>query len=196
MMGLLPLRDVDLRAAAHRQLLRRARACPDTLVIDELGLSHGACRMDIAVINGHIRGLEIKAEADNLARLPRQVAAYGTVVDFATLIVADRHVDEAMAFLPNWWGLISARRDRNDGITFKRLQPERFNRGADPMTIARLLWRSEVISLLRAQGHHERTMRAPRATLYAHLVAEMPRRLLSQAVRDALKARQGWRGHG
>ena len=35
------------------------------------------------MINGHIRGVEIKAEADTLDRLPRQVAAYGEVVDKA-----------------------------------------------------------------------------------------------------------------
>ena len=46
----------------------------------------GAARVDIAVINGHIRGVEIKAEADSLERLPRQVEAYGRVVDRATLI--------------------------------------------------------------------------------------------------------------
>ena len=80
-----PLRDSDVRKAAYARLLSHARTCPNTLVIDELGLDHGSCRIDIAVINGHIRGLEIKAEADTLDRLPHQVAAYGEVVDKASL---------------------------------------------------------------------------------------------------------------
>ena len=81
-----PLRDSDVRKAAYRRLLTHARACPDTLVINELGLDHGSCRIDIAVINGHIRGVEIKAGTDTLKRLPRQVAAYGEVVDKALLL--------------------------------------------------------------------------------------------------------------
>jgi hypothetical protein len=69
------LRDNEIREAAHTTLLARARTCPDSIVIDELGLDHGACRVDIAVINGHIRGVEIKADVDVLDRLPGQVAA-------------------------------------------------------------------------------------------------------------------------
>lgn len=39
-----PLRDSDVRQAAYRRLLTHAQACPDTLVIDELGLDHGSCK--------------------------------------------------------------------------------------------------------------------------------------------------------
>lgn len=63
-------KDGDVRRAVYARMLGSAMRSADTLVIDELGLDHGSCRIDIAVINGHIRGLEIKAEADTLARLP------------------------------------------------------------------------------------------------------------------------------
>src|SRR5688572_26944823 len=99
-LGFEMLKDIDLRVATHRRLLSRAWRCPNTLVIDELGLQHGASRIDIAVINGHIRGVELKAEADTLVRLPRQVSSYGLVVDQATLVAADRHLDGAMKLLP------------------------------------------------------------------------------------------------
>src|SRR6266478_8085933 len=80
------LRDADLRVAALQRLLAHAQQCADTLVLQELGLAHGASRVDIAVINGHIRGVEIKAEADSLDRLPRQVEAYGQVVDRKSVV--------------------------------------------------------------------------------------------------------------
>jgi hypothetical protein len=190
-MGL--MKDKDIRSAAHRQLLHHARACPDTLVLDELGVSHGACRLDIAVINGHIRGLEIKAEADSLVRLNRQVAAYGAVVDYATLIVSDRHLEAALPLLPEWWGVIVATAAATESIAFRRIRQERYNRDADPMTLAQLLWRSEAIDLLRDRGHNENCLRVNRVTLYTRLVEEMPRRELSAAVRHALKSRTGWR---
>lgn len=188
-----PLKDRDVRSAAHRQLLRHARLCPDTLVLDELGVAHGAYRMDIAVINGHIRGFEIKAEADTLDRLPRQVTAYGDIVDYACLIVDQRHLAAALPLLPPWWGVLVATRARNGDVRFRRIRAERYNWSADLMTLAQLLWRPEAVALLRARGHDEKSLRANRTTLYARLTAEMSRRELSAAVRQSLKARTGWR---
>jgi hypothetical protein len=188
-----PLRDSDVRQAAYRRLLTHAQACPDTLVIDELGLDHGSCRIDIAVINGHIRGVEIKAEADTLDRLPRQVAAYGEVVDKALLIVDPKHLATAMTIVPDWWGVMVAERGTTQGVRFRRVRPERANKGIDPLVLARLLWRPEAQAILRSLGVSERDLRAPRATLYKMLVDRLSLRRLSQTVREALKARTSWR---
>ena len=188
-----PLRDSDVRQAAYRRLLTHAQACPDTLVIDELGLDHGSCRIDIAVINGHIRGVEIKAEADTLERLPRQVAAYGEVVDKALLIVDPKHLASAMMIVPDWWGVMIAERGATQGVRFRRVRPERANKGIDPLVLARLLWRPEAQAILRSLGVSEQELRAPRATLYMMLVDRLPLRRLSQTVREALKARTSWR---
>lgn len=188
-----PLRDSDVRQAAYRRLLTHAQACPDTLVIDELGLDHGSCRIDIAVINGHIRGVEIKAEADTLERLPRQVAAYGEVVDKALLIVDPKHLASAMTIVPNWWGVMVAERGTTQGVRFRRVRAERTNKGIDPLVLARLLWRPEVQALLRDLGVLERDLRAPREELYQRLVSLMHLRKLSSAVRTALKSRTTWR---
>ncbi len=183
-----------MRQAAYGRLLSHARACPDTLVIDELGLDHGASRIDIAVINGHIRGLEIKAEADTLERLPRQVAAYSEVVDKASLIVAPRHLDGAMAIIPDWWGIIVADRGTRQGVIFNRVRPERANRAVNPLVLARLLWRPEVQRILEGIGVPKRDLRAPREDLYQRLVTELPARQLAYEVRTALKTRSIWRG--
>lgn len=188
------LRDTDVRQAAYRRLLAHAQTCPDTLVIDELGLDHGSCRIDIAVINGHIRGLEIKAEADTLERLPRQVIAYGEVVDRASLIVAPRHLEAAITVLPDWWGVIVAERGKSRGIKFRRIRSERSNRNIDPLVLARLLWRPEAQALLRGLGVPERDLRAPREELYQRMVLEMPLRELASEVRTTLKSRITWRG--
>jgi hypothetical protein len=188
-----PMRDSEVREAAYRRLLTHARSCPDTLVIDELGLDHGSSRIDIAVINGHIRGVEIKAEADTLDRLPRQVAAYGEVVDRALLIVDPSHLALAMTIVPDWWGIMVAERGTTQGVRFRRVRPERANKGIDPLVLARLLWRPEAQALLRGLGVSERKLRAPRAALYQMLVDRMPLRKLARTVRQTLKARTTWR---
>lgn len=153
-------------ARRHMPRCSSARSCPDTIVIDELGLDHGACRVDIAVINGHIRGVEIKADADVLYRLPGQIEAYGAVVDRATLIAAPRHIDKAMAMLPDWWGVIAAEQRASGTIAFRTVRPERANRTVDPLTLARLLWRPEAAAILRELGFAEKLLRRPREELY------------------------------
>jgi hypothetical protein len=187
------LHDIDIRGAAMKRLLAHARLCPDTRVIEELGLSHGAARVDIAVINGHIRGIEIKAEADTLNRLPRQIVAYGRVVDLATLVVAECHLAAASALLPAWWGILVACKTHNGTVTFHRVRREKINRDLDPITLARLLWRPEVAALLRQLGADEKRLRAPRAILYEELVATLPIAQLRRAVRETLKIRENWR---
>ena len=62
-------KDLDIRSALHAKRLRRLKAKPDTLVIDELGLAHASSRIDVAVINGCIHGYEIKSAKDTLDRL-------------------------------------------------------------------------------------------------------------------------------
>lgn len=188
-----PLRDSDVRQAAYRRLLTHALACPDTLIVDELGLDHGSCRIDIAVINGHIRGVEIKAEADNLDRLPRQVAAYGEVVDKALLIIDPKHLASAMTMVPDWWGVMVAERGSTQQVKFRRVRAERANKGIDPIVLARLLWRPEAQEILRGLAVPERELRAPRATLYQLLVDRLPITRLAHTVRETLKARTTWR---
>ncbi len=189
------LNDSDVRKAAYHRLLSHACRCPDTLVIDELGLDHGASRVDIAVINGHLRGIEIKAEADTLARLPRQVTAYGAVMDKASLIVAEKYYEVALAQLPDWWGVIVTQRTTAGAVRFRRIRAERINREIQPLVVARLLWRPEVIGLLRELGEPERTLRAPREVLYGRLVQSVSKPALGHLVRKTLKARATWRGH-
>lgn len=182
-----------MRRAVYARMLGAAVRDADTLVIDELGLDHGACRVDIAVINGHIRGLEIKAEADTLVRLPSQVAAYGAVVDKASLIVAERHLEAARCLLPAWWGVVVAARFGNGEVSLRRIQDERVNRDVDAVTLARLLWRPEAAQILRDLDYAERRLRGPREELYQILAEALPPRLLSARVRQVLKARSMWR---
>ena len=187
------LKDADLRTAALRRLLVHAQNCADTLVLEELGLTHGASRVDIAVINGHIRGVEIKAEADSLDRLPRQVEAYGQVVDRATLIASERHLPAALEFLPIWWGVIAARRAANGSVVFRRLRRERVNRQTDAISLARLMWRDEVYAVLSEMGCEAQLLRAPRTALYTELARLMPKTQLAALVRTTLKSRTNWR---
>ena len=51
----------------------------------ELGLSPFQAVQNIAVINGHLHGYEIKSERDSLRRFHRQERIYSQVLDFVTV---------------------------------------------------------------------------------------------------------------
>lgn len=186
------LRDAELREAVHRRLLSHAWRSADTLVVDELGVLHGAARVDIAVINGHIRGLELKAEADTLSRLPRQIDAYGKVVDRASIITTERHVGGALKLLPPWWGVVTAN-TTTFGVQFRRLRSERANPDVDISALLALLWRSEALELLSKLSKDNLSQRLSRKELYAELSTLLSKRALSELVRSTLKKRQKWR---
>lgn len=88
--------DSEIRRAYHRIRLARHHQDPNTLVVDELGLRHGAPRADIAVVNGHLLGIEIKSDADTLSRLGSQVDCYSAVFDRAVLVTATRRLFDAV----------------------------------------------------------------------------------------------------
>ena len=142
------MRDHVVRQALHDKVLRDHHGQPNTLVLDELGLRHGACRVDVAVVNGYLHGYEIKSDADTLERLPSQVAIYSKVLDRATLVVGERHVKKCEALLPSWWGIKVVSEGPRGGIDFEVVQSVQMNPSIDPFALAELLWRAEVVQIL------------------------------------------------
>jgi len=112
------MRDSDLRHAVKHGLLSSFRSDPNTLIVDELGLCHGAGRVDIAVINGELHCYELKSDHDTLRRLPGQVAVYNSVLDRVTLVVAACHWPQAFSLIPEWWEVVLAENHGPHSITF------------------------------------------------------------------------------
>lgn len=188
------MRDRDIRLALHRTVFREHHGDPNTLVVEELGLRHGQCRIDIAVVNGYLHGFEIKSDSDTLERLASQVRVYSAVLDRATLVVGERHLHDAEAALPKWWGIKLATAGSRGGIEFQQYRPFSTNPGVDRIALAELLWHSEVAEHLRQRGATPAMLRQPRARLYQYLVAITTLLELRNIVRASLKARVGWRG--
>jgi hypothetical protein len=188
------MRDRDIREALHRKVLKEHHGDTNTLVLNELGLRHGACRVDIAVVNGYLHGYEIKSDADTLDRLPAQVTAYGAVLDRASLVVGEKYAEKAKAFLPDWWGIRVATVGPRGAINFDTVQPIKTNPFIDPVALAELLWRPEAVEILRELGTPEPMLRKPRAVLYRHLAEVVELKELRDLVRKTLKARVRWRG--
>lgn len=185
--------DADIRAALHAKRLRRMKAQPDTLVIDELGLAHARSRVDVAVINGCIHGYEIKSAKDTLDRLATQIDIYRQTLQKLTIVAAPRHVAGIMDQTPEWCGVIAAEQGPRGGISFHVLRNPIANPYIDPVMMAHLLWRDEVIDLLGQAGYAPKELRRPRKQLYEMLCETMSLREITASIRAFMVQRPTWR---
>ncbi|WP_157475094.1 sce7726 family protein [Parafrankia sp. EUN1f] len=182
------LRDAEVRRALVDELAIGLDA--DTLVLDELDLC-GLTRVDVAVVNGHLSGFEIKGSTDSLRRLPSQVTVYSQVLDFAEVVVTENHCRRALDILPAWWGVRVA--SETGRVHLDGLRPPQMNDSVDPGALVQLLWRDEALAELVTRGLDHGVRSKPRWIIWERLAAEVPLDELRAAVRARLKTRTGWR---
>ncbi len=183
------MRDIDIRVRLRGVLDDQFRG---DRIRNEMGLCLGETRVDIAVINGHLHGYEIKSDRDTLDRLPLQVELYDRVLDYSTVVAGTRHLTRAAGLVPARWGLVEAR-DTPEGVELHtRRQPKSNTRKLDRLAIAQLLWRDEAAAVLTDAGQMV-ARRETRWDLWDRL-ALLPLRLLQDHVRRSLKERREWPG--
>jgi len=187
------MKDFEIRENFHKKILKRHHLCEATLVIDELGLKHGKCRADIAVINGHLSGFEIKSDKDSLVRLTGQINNYNRIFDYSTLIVGTSHIEKAFSIIPPWWGVINCTKGKRGAVSFKTIRRAKRNKQTDPKSIAQLLWRNEVEEILVQHGVSNKALRQRRTILYEQLAKYLDTNDLRVAVKSYLKKRTDWR---
>lgn len=185
------MRDMDVRSVLHQQLSDLHKADSNTLIINELGLCEGSVRVDVAVVNGSISGFEIKSEKDTLERLPAQLQGYNRTLDFVTLVTAENHLCGAQEIVPAWWGITVATQSSGP-VRLGVVREAARNPDVDPMALAQLLWKDEVIEILKGRGLAKGLSGKPRKILWARLAECVEFAELSQLVRERLKARAGW----
>ena len=187
------LDESTIRRALHAKCLRNPRLNPDTIVIEELGLAHARCRIDIAVIDRCIHGYEIKSSLDTLLRLPQQLRYYSMTLQKMTLVVGTKHLRPLLTMLPSWAGLLQVQTGPRGGISFDRVQPSRANPNFDPFMFLHLLWRREAEEALRALGESPGSGRSTRKELYGQLVQALSTAELIQLIKRVMKHRANWR---
>jgi hypothetical protein len=187
------MNDVEIRQNFHSKILKRQHAHKDTLVIDELGLNHGKCRADIAVVNGQFVGYEIKSNNDSLRRLEEQVKSYSAVFDRVSIIMGNRYINCIQDYIPEWWGVIVSARGPRGSVNFDLIRKAQTNKNIDPISIAQLLWRNEAAEILMQKQMPSKILRQPRAILYECLVGILNTCELRKIVRKYLKNRKNWR---
>ena len=184
------LRDSDIRVALRDHLTVEHGA--GALILDELGLACSTARVDVAVVNGAMSGFEIKSDVDSLTRLPGQVAAYDSILDYATLVVGRRHFDHASEMVPRHWGLIRAEK-RDGDLALVDVRPAVRNRALAPRSLAMMLWRDELVEELKARSAYRGLSAKPKGALWDALVGVTTVEELRDVVRERIRARGDWR---
>lgn len=187
------LNDFVIRDALDARLNRRFERDADTIIRHELGLEGGGSRVDVAVLNGHLTGWEIKSDMDTLVRLPRQATSFGRVMDYMTIVTTGKYLDRSSALLPSWWGLTEAV-SRSHGVRLIRRRAPRINRSTDSFCLAQLLWREEAMDELRIRGNAQGLSSSSRYFVWERLAQSIPKRQLRAVVLNRLKRRRQWSG--
>jgi hypothetical protein len=186
------MRDRDVRESVWCWLEAEHEYDQETLMLDELGILNGATRIDIAVIDGQIAGYELKSARDTLDRLPAQRDLYNKVLDRITLVVAENHLKDALAIIPDWWGLAIAS-STSSGVSITRERMSEMNPCLDAATIASFLWRDEALAVLDRYGAARGVSGKPRAALYERIAIALDIDVVRAEVRTAMKGRARWR---
>lgn len=188
-----PITDSDVRSALLGKVIAEHVANSNTLVVEEMGLARGACRVDVCVINGHLHGYEIKSDVDTLRRLPLQ-QFYSDVLDKATIVVGQRRLDHALETLPVWWGVRVVTRGARNAIRMELLRPAKLNPSVSATAVAALLWRDELTALISSRTTEESALHGKRAALCERLGELYSLAEIRAVVREQLKRRPDWRG--
>lgn len=191
--------STNMSAIAHDHQLRvllkahlSARIGADDRVVDEFSLAYGAVRADVALVNGHLEGFEIKAGRDTLKRLPAQVEAYNQVFEFSWVVTTPSHLSGVREVVPKGWGLLVAKADEQGGELVQVRRAQRNSR-RNTEHLARLLWRVEALAQLETLGLSKGLKSKPKIALFATLAEAMTADALSNYVRTCLKSRANWR---
>lgn len=163
------------------------------VLIEELGVEHGAARVDVALVSNRLVGFEIKSDFDTLDRLARQMHTYHRVFDSLTLVTTMSYLHQVEALLPKWWGILIAVPENNSQVRFIEQRPAKVHDRQDPASLAAMLWRDEAYGFLVAKSGPVVKARAARHAIYEAIAEVVPLEQIRAEVTSALLARSSLR---
>ena len=182
--------DSDIREALRGWLNTRPRGISNSLVVEELGICQGTARIDMAIVDSRFEGFEIKSDRDSLRRLEHQIQIYSKVLDRATIVVGQRHLENARDAVPEWWGILLY---ENDGgsLRFEEVRKPKRNKCLDPRAIVEFLWYSEAIEFLEQKSVARGVRGKPRRIVWDRVCQYFKTQEIANKVRAQLRARKG-----
>lgn len=185
------MKDPHIRLLLRRTELLQYINDPTSRVVEELKIPVANARIDMAVINGHFHGYEIKSACDTLQRLPNQLIAYSYIFDYLTVITEEKYSNKILSILPDWVGL-SICSDSADDTIIEVIKRGKINTQKNGFYLAKLLWNEELIDLLIELEIPFK--KKQRNWLLCEIISQnVDTETLSRLVREKLKIRTAWK---
>lgn len=185
------MRDADVRLAMAASVARTMATRPHVLVPEVEIRWTVPARADALLVADRISGFEIKSDVDSLSRLPRQIEAYGHVVERAYLVVGERHREKATGMVPDWWHVWAASwKDGNPHV--RQVRRGRLNPDVDPLAVTSFISRDHLVRVLTETGER-RLSSLGVDDLRLMLAGRLGRHRTLQVAREHLLTRPDWR---
>jgi hypothetical protein len=182
------LRDSHIRRALLQELKAVFPDEDNNLILQEF--SCNAARIDVAVVNGALHGFEIKSDCDGLDRLSTQIAEYGRIFDFVTLVVGKKLLEPGRSDIPKWWGITLAT-GSDSGVALRRIRGPKENPAREAAALSRLLWKDEALRCLRRFGYRTVTSKNRADEVWEEASRLLDIDTLAEEARNTIKARGG-----
>jgi hypothetical protein len=144
-------------------------------------------RVDVVEVNGRLVAFEIKSGSDDLSRLPRQLNAFSKLFEEIIIVCDPRHTSGVLDSAQPWCGVVEAARTQEAAIQLSVLRHPQANPQPDPELQLRLLWREELVPVVRGLGFKPKVLRRPE--LQEIIFREYSAAQVSDLVRDRLRER-------
>jgi hypothetical protein len=184
------MNDFDIRLAMKMTTLSDFYL-DDSIIVEELSLPSTGSRIDIAVINGALRGYEIKSSCDTLVRLKKQIVGYTKVFDYLSIVTEEKYLKKIMAISPDWIDVLCLTTlDNHPSMITAR--NGYLNAHREGFYIAKMLRKEEMQALLNEYGILYK--KSSRAWTLSEILAEtLDIDDLAYSVRLKLKHRTDWK---
>lgn len=165
----------------------------NAVLIEELELCLGNARIDLAIINGIAKGIEIKSNRDSLGRLSRQILIYNKIFDVMEIVVGKSHLSSVLKMVPDWWGVSLITIDSSNCLEYEKIRKSKINKMKDPLSVIQLLWKSEALNLLGKKNLANKFKNKSKKEICNQLLELFQKQELFAFVNESLKMRQNWR---
>jgi hypothetical protein len=163
----------------------------EDILVSEMGLSHGASRIDLAIINGSLHGYEIKSDVDTLVRLENQIDMYEKYFSYLTVVTTKKHLSAIRKSYPSWLGIVLAESE-GESLNFKTLRKPKKNCRVLSSSVVQLLWKNEAQEFVRKIGVQKGISNKPKNYLWEKIceVADLPE--ITAYLKVSIKKRAAW----
>lgn len=184
--------DKTIRNAITSRVLRFKGREGVVRLVEELELQQGAARIDMAFFGNDLLGVEIKSPRDSLSRLPDQAQVYSRVFDRVYIVAAEPFMQKVLGIVPEWWGVIAIHQSEAR-VFFRAVRAAETNPRVDAAALIDLLWKEELLEMLRLSSNEPIRIRRPRADLRLDILEATSHDKIKAFSLEAFKKRQNWR---